>query len=219
MRSSIRPGRRDPQHLGAVVVAVGDPDRRPGRAARRRPELQALVRVDRRRGERAVRARVRLQAADEVVGGLRQAEAARVVLVEEDVRRRPARATCGSGTVAGQRRERLRHERRDHPVLLGERVHHVAEEDRAVAARRARRRTRSSARTDRSRPRGRSRSCPSRARCSTATPWSGSRTAASGPPCRSRASRACRARPRSRSSRRRSAATRKYSSSIPILNS
>ena len=37
--------------------------------------------------------------------------------------------------VAGEVRERLRHERRDAPVLLGERVHHVAEEDRAVAAR------------------------------------------------------------------------------------
>ena len=35
--------------------------------------------------------------------------------------------------VPRQVRERLRHERRDHPVLLGERVHHVAEEDRAVA--------------------------------------------------------------------------------------
>ncbi len=37
--------------------------------------------------------------------------------------------------VAGQVAERLRHEGRDHPVLLRERVHHVAEEDRAVAAR------------------------------------------------------------------------------------
>ena len=36
--------------------------------------------------------------------------------------------------VAGQGRERLRHEGRDPAVLLGERVHHVAEEDRAIAA-------------------------------------------------------------------------------------
>ena len=35
--------------------------------------------------------------------------------------------------VPGQVRERLRHERRDHPVLLRQRVNHVAEEDRAVA--------------------------------------------------------------------------------------
>jgi hypothetical protein len=37
--------------------------------------------------------------------------------------------------VAGQVAERLRHERGDAPVLLRERVHHVAEEDGAVAAR------------------------------------------------------------------------------------
>src|SRR5207244_7081530 len=58
---------RDPEHLGAVVVAVRDPDRRPGRAARRRAELQALVRVDGRGGDRAIRPRVWLEPADEVV--------------------------------------------------------------------------------------------------------------------------------------------------------
>src|SRR2546423_3959826 len=36
----------DAEHLRPVVVAVRDPDRRPRRAARRRPQLQALVRVD-----------------------------------------------------------------------------------------------------------------------------------------------------------------------------
>ena len=66
--------RRDPQHLGAVVVAVRDPDGRPGRAARGRAELEPLVRVDGRRGQRAVRASVRLEAADEAVGERRQAE-------------------------------------------------------------------------------------------------------------------------------------------------
>jgi hypothetical protein len=42
----LRPG-REPEHLRPVVVAVRDPDRRPRRAARRRAQLQALVRVDR----------------------------------------------------------------------------------------------------------------------------------------------------------------------------
>ena len=37
--------------------------------------------------------------------------------------------------VAGQVRERLGHERRDQPALLGERLDHVAEEDSAVAGR------------------------------------------------------------------------------------
>ena len=37
--------------------------------------------------------------------------------------------------VAGQMRERLRHERRDQPALLGQRLDHVAEEDRPVAGR------------------------------------------------------------------------------------
>ena len=100
--------------------------------------------------------------------------------------------------VPGQARERLRHERRDHPVLLGERVHHVAEEDRAVAA------------DERVVVREVLLElavrvlvvvrvvAPARARCSTWRPSSGSRTAASGPPCRSRASRACPERRRSR---------------------
>ena len=37
--------------------------------------------------------------------------------------------------VAGQVRERLGHERRDQPALLGHRLDHVAEEDRAVGGR------------------------------------------------------------------------------------
>ena len=134
MRSSIAAGAGDAQHLRAVVVAVGDPDRRPGRAARRRAELEPLVRVDGRRGDGAVGARVLLQAADEVVGGLGEAEPARVVLVEEEVRVAVPERHVEVAAVAGQVRERLRHERREQPVLLGERVHHVAEEDRAVAA-------------------------------------------------------------------------------------
>jgi hypothetical protein len=63
-------GGRDPQHLGAVVVAVRDPDRRPGGTACGRAELEALVRVDGRRGDRAVGPGVRLEAADEPVGRL-----------------------------------------------------------------------------------------------------------------------------------------------------
>ena len=90
-----------PQHLRAVVRAVGDEDRRPGgprggRAGRRR---QPLVAVHRRRRDRDVGLRVLQQAAGEVVAELRE---------PEPVRRRPRRrtdrapvgvpqATCGSG--------------------------------------------------------------------------------------------------------------------------
>src|SRR5258708_2467831 len=61
------PRPRDAQHLRAIVVAVRDPDGRPGRAARGRAELQALVRVDGRSGQRAVGAAGLLEPPDEVV--------------------------------------------------------------------------------------------------------------------------------------------------------
>ena len=134
VRSSIAPRPRDPQHLRAVVVAVRDPDGRPRGARGRRAELQPLVRVDRRRRERRRGAGVCLEAADEVVRRLREAEAARVVLVEERVVAVPPERHVEVAAVAREVRERLRHERREQPLPLRERVHHVAEEDRAVAA-------------------------------------------------------------------------------------
>ena len=92
-------GRRHAQHLRAVVVAVGDVDRRPGRARARVAHLQPLVGVHRRRGDRDVGLGVLHQARDEVVARLGEAEPAP---------RRPGRrrtrcarlptGSCGSGT-------------------------------------------------------------------------------------------------------------------------
>ena len=78
---------------------------------------------------------MRLQPADEVVGEVRQAQAARVVLVEEEVRLAVPERHVEVAAVPGQVAERLGHERRQQAALLGECVDHVAEEDRAVAAR------------------------------------------------------------------------------------
>ena len=77
--------------------------------------------------------RVRLEAADERVRRPGEPEAARVGLVEEDVDAVLPEGQVEVAAVARQRRERLRHEGRDLPVLLGQGVHHVAEEDRPVA--------------------------------------------------------------------------------------
>ena len=220
MRSSIRPGRRDAQHLGAVVVAVRDPDRRPGGAARGRAELEALVRVDGRRRERAVGTGVRLQAADEVVGRAPRARARAGRPRRGRRSRRPSTATCGSGAplpvsvVNGFGMNVA-----ISAVLLGERVDHVAEEDRAVArderlvvvevllelAVRVLVVVRVVA--------------PAELVAVARDRRSGSRTAASGRPCRSTASRACRSLSAISIVPSSLSWTRKYSSSIPILNS
>ena len=78
---------------------------------------------------------MRLQAADEPVGLLGQAEPARVVgrVALEDVLTVLPEAHVEVAAVAGEVTERLRHEGRDQPALLGERLDHVAEEDGAVA--------------------------------------------------------------------------------------
>ena len=129
------PGRRHAQHLRAVVVGVGDVDRRPRRARARVADLQPLVGVDGRRGDRDVGLGVRHQAGDEVVALLAEPEPARVVgrVGVEHVAVAVPEAHVEVAAVAGQVRERLRHERRDQPALLRERLDHVAEEDRAVA--------------------------------------------------------------------------------------
>ena len=66
--------------------------------------------------------------------GLGQAEAARVLrgVALEHVLAVLPQAHVEVAAVAGEVAERLRHERRDDPALLGERLDHVAEEDRAV---------------------------------------------------------------------------------------
>ncbi len=78
---------------------------------------------------------MRHQAGDEVVALLREPEPARVVgrIDVEEVALAVPQAHVHVAAVAGQVRERLRHERRDQPALLRERLDHVAEEDRAVA--------------------------------------------------------------------------------------
>ena len=76
---------------------------------------------------------MRAQAADEAVRRVREPEPARIGLVEEEVGVAVPEGHVEMAAVPRQVRERLRHEGRDHPVLLGQGVHHVAEEDRAIA--------------------------------------------------------------------------------------
>ena len=123
----------DPEHLRAVVVAVRDPDRRPRGAARGRPDLESLVRIDRRRRQCARRPSMSFSPPMKWY-----ASSERPRPRGSDSSKRfvsPSQATCEVATVPREVRERLRHEGRDHPVLLREHVHHVAEEDRPVAAR------------------------------------------------------------------------------------
>ncbi|MDT4827884.1 hypothetical protein FQZ97_612460 [compost metagenome] len=61
---------RHADHRRAVVGAVGDERRRPGRAGQRAAHHQALVGIHRRCGEGAQRRPVGQQAAEEVVGQL-----------------------------------------------------------------------------------------------------------------------------------------------------
>ena len=124
------------QHLGAVVGAVGDEDRRPGgaRGGRAGGRGQPLVAVDGRRGDRDVRLGVLEQAGGEVVAELGEAQSLRIAVVGEQVGGPssshsdmwkwpplPVRWPNGLGMNVASIPSRLRH-----------RVHHVAEEDRAV---------------------------------------------------------------------------------------
>ena len=162
-------GPRRTDHLGTVVVAVGDERGRPReprpRACETRPDLQPLVAVHRRRGHGAERRSVREDAPDEVVGELRKPQSLVVALVEEEVlagigvRHVVVDVTAAARAVG----ERLGHMRRDGPVLLGELAGHHLEEGVAVRRQSARRCRRSSTRTARSRPRGRTGTGPSRA--------------------------------------------------------
>ena len=78
---------------------------------------------------------MRLQAADELVGQLGEPHAARIVgrVGLEEVLAVLPQAHVEVAAVARQVGERLGHERRDQPLLLGQRLDHVAEEDGAVA--------------------------------------------------------------------------------------
>ena len=197
----------DAEHLGPVVPAVGGVGRRPGGAGIRRADPEALVGVDGRAGHGGHGRPVLDQAADVVVGELGQAEPAGVVGVGEQLgaglRVPQAGVQVQSGT--GQVPERLRHEGGGQAGVVRQRVDHVAVEDRAGRRWSARRSRRSSARTGRSRPRGRWRSWPSRAGSCTSTPWTGGRTSWSGPWRRSRAPRRCPAGRRAPRRRRRAA--------------
>ena len=134
-RADLDPARRrDADRLRAVVHAVGGVGGRPGRAGGRRADADPLVRVHRRRADREHRLGVVDDAAEERVREGREAEAARIVVVREQVRRpgRVPQRDVQVRAVAGQVRERLRHERRQVAALLRHRVDEVAEEDRPV---------------------------------------------------------------------------------------
>src|SRR5439155_9227724 len=82
-------GAGDSDHLRAVVVTVAGERRSPGEARsaghQTRSDLQPLVAVDRRAGDRAQGSRVLDDSAEEVVRRLRQAESASIRLVEEEI--------------------------------------------------------------------------------------------------------------------------------------
>ena len=215
------PGAGDAQHLRAVVVAVAHVGRRPRRAARRGADHQALVGGHGRRGHRDVGLGVGLQPADELVGELGQPQAARVVgrVGLEEVLAVLPQAHVEVAAVAGEVGERLGHEGRDQPLLLGQRLDHVAEEDGAVAGHErvvelevllelpvgvlvVGRVVVPAQRGDVARDRR------------DEVEVAGQRRA-----CRNRAARGCRARRRPRSSPSSRRRTRKYSSSAPMRNS
>ena len=77
-QAHFEPAMRDAHAGRAVVVAVGDVGRRPGRSRQRAADDQPLVGVDGRRRDRAEGARVREDAAQEMIGHVRQAHAALV---------------------------------------------------------------------------------------------------------------------------------------------
>ena len=114
------PVARQAQHARAVVVAVGRPHRRPRDRAVGEPLGEPLVGVDRRRADRRQRGRVPQDAGHEAVRRLAPPAAARVVGVAEQVR---AALDVGEAHVEVRAAPprlgvRLRHERRDEPVLL-----------------------------------------------------------------------------------------------------
>ena len=80
---------RRADHLRAVVVAIGDKRRRPSKTRTARidssAELQALVTVDRRAGDRAQGAGMVQNAAEEVVGQRGAAQAPLVAFVQKEI--------------------------------------------------------------------------------------------------------------------------------------
>ena len=130
-----RGGHRDPQHVRAVVVAVGDVHRRPGESGHRACLDQPLVRVHRGGGDRADGRRMAQDPGDELVGERRDTAAPRVVGVGEqvlpgaDIGERHVVVTAAAGPVG----VRLGHERRFAAVLARERLgHHPPQDSRSA---------------------------------------------------------------------------------------
>ena len=149
-------GIRDADHVGAVVAGIGHGIGRPGGARQRRRRVDALVGIHRRVGDRAQRFRGMHEAADEMIGGLRQAELALRVLEQVLVALGRPQRGVHVAAAAGEVAERLRHEGRAQPVLLGDRLDHELEEGVPVGGAQRACRIPSSSRTGRSRPHGRS---------------------------------------------------------------
>ena len=162
-------------HLRPVVAAVGDVNGRPRGARCRRADDQALVRVHRRRRHADVGLRVLQQASDEVIGELRQAKPVESfgVLEQRRVLLASHRLMWQWQAVAGEVRERLRHEGRAEPRCLCAIEWTMYRRKMSRSAGRQRVRV-PEVRLElrRWRPRGRSRSCPSRAVSRT---WTASR--------------------------------------------
>ena len=129
-------GRSDghPEHVGAVVAAVGNEDRRPGVARHRTGLDQALVGVDGRAAHGNERRGVLLEAAEELIGELRQAAAARIgavsgnVLPGAHVGERHVEMRAGSRPVGIG----LGHHGRFPAIFAGKLLHHQPPHDEAV---------------------------------------------------------------------------------------
>jgi len=129
------PREGNPQHVGAVVIAIADVDRCPSEARHAALADQPLVAVDRGAGDGADGFGVAQNARDELVAQWRELTATRVTRILKQVF---ARVDVGQGHVvvrpaAGAVGEGFGHEAGKVAVLADDLLHHEAEEGEAIA--------------------------------------------------------------------------------------
>ena len=119
-QAQLQPAVGDAHHGRAVVVAVADVGRGPGGAGEGAAHHQALVAVDRGGADGRQGRRVGQDAAQELVGQLREAEAVLVGLVGEEVGLALADGHVDVHAVARPVGEGLGHEGADHAQVVGD---------------------------------------------------------------------------------------------------
>ncbi len=115
-----------------LFAGPGDAARRPGGTRGGARRVDALVGVHRRVEEGAERIGIVQDAAQGLVGGLRETELALGIAEQIGLAGLVPEGDMGVAAIAGEVREGLRHEGRAHAVLLGDRLRHVFEEDVAI---------------------------------------------------------------------------------------